>query len=337
MAWMAGGAAARAIPADLLQHKTDRWSVVPIPDPTPDQMTDVEPGPDGAVYMTNSTQGIYRVTLTEKRPSAVPYHFISLPGYYPTYLRAGRRGSLYAELRTQDGKQFVGDLNWQTGALRLYSFNPSPQGDIFINTSMALGPDDKLWLCEQKHIASIGPRGVIREYSIPKIARVFNNDASVVLGPDRKIWFTLQGAVGISPYLANIDPKTHTITAHALPSGSCDETAGLAVGGDGALYVACSYFFGGEPLIARVTTRGAVSSIPYPNGFMWYVNSIVGGPDGNVYFSAAPHGALVVYDPIRKTFTLRQPPVGELRPVTVGPDGNIWGGVDTVGLEAYRL
>ena len=311
------------------------WTTLPVPDARLDGFRDIERGPDGAVYTAEaSVQGLSKVTSVSQASRAA---FVSLGDFYPTYMASGSDGNLYINLFNQTGGHYVGSFTTAGSQIALYDCDPTPAGDTCSVGNLTRGPDGSVWFCEYHHVASISPQGKFAEYSIEGITMQDNESPTIVVGPDGKLWFTVWGAIGVSGFLASIEPVSQKIAAYPLPYPACIQTRGLAVGADSSLYVACETDGSGS-VIARVTTRGNVTTIPYQPGFASFVTTMAGGSDGKVYFSsAAAGGGLADYDPRAKIVEFRHSPIYGVGPLMAGPDGTIWGGVNTIGIDIYRV
>jgi streptogramin lyase len=150
----------------------------------------------------------------------------------------------------------------------------------------------------------------------------------ITSGPDGNLWF-------------GWGKKIYSMTTQGVlvgrfsdgirrPHGFSSITTGL----DGAMYLTSGEF------LIKVTTDGTVTNLgtsPYRD----HLNSIVSGPDGNLWISAIrDFGRLEVYNPATSTWLARitSPGFGQ---IVVGPDGNLWlpalrhQGILLIGVETY--
>lgn len=174
-------------------------------------------------------------------------------------------------------------------------------------TGIAVGPSGNLWLSSNEEgLVRVTPAGAATE-----IAATVGSNRGIVLGPDGTLRFTSQGGA-----LGRTRGNGETTTV-SLPAGS--EPAGLAVGPDGAIWVAES----GAGAIARVEGNGDVSQYPlgHPDS---RPAAITAGPDGNLWFSeeGAPRIGRITPGGTITEFTV--PGLGGTRLITNGPAGDLW-------------
>jgi streptogramin lyase len=315
------------LPVNQLHNsQSDPWTFVPLSLPHRDPyIDDVATGPDGDVYVTSRAQQfIYRVIPTRLPGIQSTATRIQTPGFNAEFLAMGADGYLYAN----NGYAIEVLMGDGTLVRKIVA-----KGDSF-GANLVLGPDGNIWACGGWHVESISPQGKVRKYRVRPKSGSANQYQDLVVGPDRKVWFSdAPGNSQTGGFVANVDPSSGKVRSYSLPRGACDETNGIAFGGDENLYVAC-FTPGYSPIIAQVGLHGHVKVIPYSSGFATIVNDMVAGLDGKVYFSSAD-GALAAYDPVLQRFDEFQPPVSWVRGVTVGPDGRIWAVAEGYGLDIY--
>lgn len=302
-----------------------RWRVFKTAQPL-GRYSGLTAGSDNAVWVaTQGYSGLIRVA-TNGTSRAVPAPIT------PSYLATGSDGKLYLAQEFDQSNSYDAAVGVMTtsGALEhVYGFDPSPSGDTFYNTNIAVGPDGNVWLAETAHLASISPRGMIREYAFPaalRRARMFNEKSAVSAGPHAKIWLAVCCSNAQNTYLVGFDPESRQFApVMAIPYSHCVYPAGLAAN-RADLYVGCGY--GLPTFLLRVASGGALAKIPLSSYYGSYQESdtVAAGPDGRIYVTPGSP-TLDAYDPWRGVLTKYFPPgVGAsgLSGVTVGPDGNIW-------------
>ena len=138
------------------------------------------------------------------------------------------------------------------------------------------------------------------------------------------LWFTESSEVGELAIPADRDPSP------TLPGGDIHRPGGVAVDAQGDAWVTIASS-STDPLIAELDngrwtpTGGALAFGALPE-------SIVAGPDGNMWFAEVGADKIGRLDPgstppSSAVITLFTPPVsGTLGNLVVGPDGNLWTG-----------
>ena len=324
---ISGGLFLREPARASLAHDAGSWSFVPLPLPPRDPyIDDVATGPDREMYVVSlGQQYIYRLAASRSVGVTATATRLHTPGFAAEYLVLGADGYLYAS-DSAAIEVFKGDGTLVRAI--------AAHGDGF-GANLALGPDGNVWACGSWHIEKIDRQGHVTKYRAHFTGNTPNQNQEVVAGPDGKVWFSdAPGNAQTGGFVASIDPSTGKVEHYQLPMGACDETSGMAFGGDRKLYIAC-FTVGYNPLLAQVSLDGSVRVIPYLAGFATIVNVMTQGVDGIVYFSSAD-GSLVAYDPFRSTFEEHKPPVSWVRGVTTGPDGRVWAVAEGYGLDIYK-
>lgn len=99
---------------------------------------------------------------------------------------------------------------------------------------------------------------------------------AIAAGPDGNVWFTDQN--GADYQVGKIVPATLQATEYPLPTQQTPWT--MAFGSDGDLYVVQT------GLVAQVTPAGQITELPAPTSTIGAdTDSIVPGPDGNLYYN----------------------------------------------------
>jgi streptogramin lyase len=193
-----------------------------------------------------------------------------------------------------------------------------------VPTSITAGSDGNLWFTESAggKIGRITPAGTITE---PAGATGLPGPTVISPGAAGMLWFTEAAAVG------ELALSNQTVTqSPTLPGGDIHRPGGVMVDSKGNAWVTIAQS-SGTPLIAELDngrwtpTGGSLAMGALPE-------SIVAGPDGNIWFAevgAEKIGRLNPGStpPSSAVITLFTPPVsGTLGNIVVGPDGNLWVG-----------
>ena len=200
---------------------------------------------------------------------------------------------------------------------------------------IASGPDGNLWFTERTgdKIGRITPQGIVTEFSAGLTGTP--DIYGITSGPGNKMWFTETFAQRIG----TIDPFTGAITEIPTPAGVNTK---IVAGPEGDLW----YTDVEHALISRMSSAGAVSQFgplssiacgvytppcPYPE-------SIVVGPDGNLWFDEARGDAL---GRISTSGAITEYSAGlsygaAAADLTPGPDGNVWF-TELVGDQVGRI
>jgi len=137
------------------------------------------------------------------------------------------------------------------------------------------GPDGNIWFTEDAgKVSKITPAGVITEFPVG----LNEQPLEITPGPDGRLWFSdyTFGKVGAIT-------TAGVVSLYTLPATSSFPT-GISKGSDGNIWVCAR---GGNGHIDRITPVGVVTEFPIPGGEA--CDSLVLGPDGNVYFG--PNGS----------------------------------------------
>ncbi len=186
------------------------------------------------------------------------------------------------------------------------------------------GSDGNLWFTEQGggKIGRITPNGTITE---PSGATGLPSPTVISPGVAGMLWFTESSEVGELAVPAGTATQSPT-----LPGGDIHRPGGVAVDAQGNAWVTIASS-STDPLIAELDngrwtpTGGALAFGALPE-------SIVAGPDGNMWFAEVGADRIGRLDPgstppSSAVITLFTPPVsGTLGNLVVGPDGNLWTG-----------
>jgi streptogramin lyase len=191
-------------------------------------------------------------------------------------------------------------------------------------TGITAGSDGNLWFTESAggKIGRITPAGTITE---PMGATGLPGPTVISPGVKNMLWFTESAAVG------ELALPNGTVTqSPTLPGGDIHRPGGVAVDSQGNAWVTIAQTVT-TPLIAELDngrwtpTGGSLASGALPE-------SIVAGPDGNIWFAEVGADKIGRLNPgstppSSAVITLFTPPVsGTLGNIVVGPDGNLWTG-----------
>jgi streptogramin lyase len=200
-----------------------------------------------------------------------------------------------------------------------------------VPTAITAGSDGNLWFTESGagKIGRITPAGTITE---PSGATGLPGPTVISPGVTGMLWFTEADAVGelaVSTGIATQSPL--------LPGGDIHRPGGVAVDAKGNAWVtiAQSSVF---PLVAELD-NGRWTPTGGSLAFNALPESIVAGPDGNIWFAEVGADKIGRLNPgstppSSAVITLFTPPVsGTLGNIVVGPDGNLWIGSRGTGLN----
>jgi len=191
-----------------------------------------------------------------------------------------------------------------------------------VPTAITAGSDGNLWFTESGggKIGRITPAGTITE---PAGATGLPGPTVISPGVSGMLWFTEADAVGELAVATGIATQSPL-----LPGGDIHRPGGVAVDSKGNAWVTIAQS-SGFPLIAELDngrwteTGGALAAGALPE-------SIIAGPDGNIWFAEAGADQIGRLNPgstppSSAAITLFTPPIsGTLGNIVVGPDGNLW-------------
>lgn len=177
-------------------------------------------------------------------------------GGEPHHLALGPDGNIWVALDgvTSDVARVTPDgrvTGFQTTAMN------GPNG-------IAAGPDGNLWVTQNGGVARFSPADPTRAEAFP-VADIAD-PRGVVAGPDGNLW-TGSGA-NVIQIKTDGRPRSFPVARMSAK--------GIAVGGDGALYVADTDF--NNPRVVRITTDGTTTFIPTGGG----PQEIAAGPNGQI-------------------------------------------------------
>ena len=280
-------------------------------------------GPDGNLWftergdLTTPVASIARITLTGEITE------FSLPsGSQPWWITAGPDGAMWF---TDYGAHMIGRIALD-GTIQEFPLPTATAQPVGIT----LGGDGNLWFTESTtttnvnptgNVASITPGGAVTEFPVG------TEPSEVAAGPDGNIWYvafyhsaigrmTLTGQVTEFPLPQSSFP--HGIAAgpdgalwvteatgvgrlsldgaqtfFAVPTSGADEYGEIVAGTDGALWFASDT--GGT--VDRVTTGGAVSTVPLDDGIISPVTGIAAAGDGSVWLTDGWNDVIVRFRP----------------------------------------
>jgi streptogramin lyase len=261
---------------------------------------DIAPGPDGALWYTNSGS-VSRLT-TGGALSDFPLGNGGNPAAFG--IVTGPDGNLW--IAQQNG--FIGRLT-PSGLLTQFPVpgtNPQP-------VRITLGSDGNLWFTDFNNgaIGRVTPAGVFTMFPLPTPSSF---PQGIAAGPDGNIWFT----EGIGNKVGRISPSG-SIVEFGLPTAGAGPI-GITAGPDGNIW----FVENSANRIGRATPAGSIVEflIPTPNTDALEITT---GPDGALWFSE------VVVPQLGRITTLGTiteiplpPPLTGCFGLTNGPDANLW-------------
>ena len=180
--------------------------------------------------------------------------------------------------------------------------------------TMVLGPDKNIWYTDYSgsNLIKMTVAGVPKLFPLKNGASTFNPDGLTV-GSDGKFY-----VAQLSGGAIDVVTTAGAQTIHTSPSGDTTTYGGLALGSDKAVW------FVEAQHIGRITTGGAITEIPYPDGNKNnYFGSVAAGPDGDVWVTEYTANVIDDVDPVTNnitTYRIGCAPQG----LIVASDGNLW-------------
>ena len=228
-------------------------------------------GPDGNIWFTESNGNKVGRMTTAGVLSEFP---IPTADSDPTDITAGPDGNLWF---TEAHGKSIGRITTDgvvTGEFLIPTRVGAPMG-------ITAGPDGALWFTEPSagKVGRITTQGAIFEIAVPN-ADDFDSFLSfgIVTGPDGNLWFS----VG-----TNVARMTRYGEITEFPFGGTLQGS-IASGPDGNLWVTTDNF--ASP-VARVTTAGMMTGIPFPTQSE-LASDIAAGPDGKLWVTEQTVGKI---------------------------------------------
>jgi hypothetical protein len=285
--------------------------------------------PRGATVRTNVRVDRNAAEWRVMRPPyAGPYSdVIAGPGRRIWISSTGANALLRVDL---DGTTHRLPMNFDASAMtegpdgRIYMTQYLPEDEIAAITTG--GILSRLYL-NQSPSANVSTTGVVTEYPY-FYGEKDNADVSLFRTPAR-LYYTVccqYPAFGIGGFVGYFDFSSKTVSELPLKDPACITTSGVALAGDGKLYVLCSST-AGTPGLLQISgiVNARIAKFPFLGPIYSTVDAMIVGPDGNVWFTPGTGGALVRFDPVAKAFDEYFTPDGSSPlALTVGPDNNIW-------------
>jgi virginiamycin B lyase len=290
---------ADVLSSDAVIIETEIRTIESFKIPTSDVVpTEIVRGPDDNLWFAEyNTKSIGRVTL-----SGQIKEFPTPSGAYK--LVAGEDKNLW--YTSADGLS-VGRFNPTTAEVVEF---PVPTGSEA--RWITAGPDGNLWFTDTTNdqIGKMTISGSVTLYPVESTPR------GIVKGMDGNLWYGGYKGIG------RIGTDGRYKLFPAPPTSAQWAAEAITVGGDGRLW-----FTFDEPPgeVGAMTTSGDVSEYPINQTptVLPFSHSIVGGPDGNIWF--ADSDGIVRITPTGKvTMFILPSEMGSADYLTVGADGYIW-------------
>lgn len=226
-----------------------------------------------------------------------------------------------------------GDVPTVRAAARITEFRlpslPSYPGAI------AAGPGGDMWFAALYVHGGLRPGEGEPVWEVDRISADGNASpvvspltvSAATLGPGRNFWFVNGGRIGeiaASGAVTEFPLETRFPTTNTIPKA-------IAEGPDGNLWFTAEHYLGNEggpaqsvEVVGRMTPAGQVSEFPLV-GKELGLTAIVGGPDGNVWFTESGASKIGRVTPSGQV-TEFAIPTANARPsgIAAGPDGNVW-------------
>jgi streptogramin lyase len=249
-------------------------------------------------------------------------------GFQPLWMTVGSDNKFYVTCSCTDpstGGGLIG-VATTTGSFVVHD---TPSKDTVGSNGLGVGNDGNVWFAEKSHIAVINSAGTITEFAYPS-GETSNMSAGVVAGPDGNVWFTEY----FKKRVGRINPTTHTIKEFDV-SAKCSGPQGLAVGSDGKLYFNCD-----SSTLAKMTTAGALTTIPNPAGTALNANDVIRGSNSHIWVAGGSQADILAeYNESTGTLTTHKAPfsTGVINTLAAGPDGNVWGTEGSFHVDVFIL
>ena len=255
-------------------------------------------GPDGALWFTDASRGIGRITTT----GTITLYPVPTQSSQPWGIVAGPDGALWF---TEFSANQIG-RSTTAGVVTEYAIPTANSGPRLITA----GPDGALWFTEEtaNKIGRIDTSGAVTEYPVPTAS---SSPDGIVAGPDGALWF--------AEYNGNKIGRITTagaFTEYATPTASSGPI-NITTGPDGALWFTENTAY----KIARVTTDGTFTEYPLPSSSSTGLSGMTIGSDGALWFTE-----FLQIGRITTAGLLTEYPVGSslLLGIATGPDGALW-------------
>jgi virginiamycin B lyase len=259
-------------------------------------------GIDKSLWVTEVTLGaIMKFGLTGK----AEIYATPTSGSNPEAIALNGKSMYFTEWTTP----CTGSINAK-GQIKEYA---TPLGETQ-STGMIAGSDGAAWfVTDYSGIGRVTAKGKDKQY-------YFGDDSAqptaITLGPDKNIWFIENQG----DYVGKITPAG-VVTEYNVNTGGGSYSFGITAGSDGRIWFADAH----NKRIGAINTDGTGLTY-YAAGLTGTPISIVGGPDGNLYFgeTSAAVGRITTAGVISEYAfkpTLSSFPILS---IVVGPDKNIW-------------
>jgi virginiamycin B lyase len=212
-------------------------------------------GPDGAVWFTTTNPAIGRVT---KDGQTFTLYSQPRSQLFMSSITAGPDGALWFSNPAGTGRITT------AGQVKLF---PKAQSDGGITT----GPDNALWFANGKNIGRLTTSGMATSYPIPGA-----NMQYVAAGPDHRVWFTRH----FTCHVDAVGDITTSGTSKRYRTVPCSEPSAIALGPDGAMwFTELAYDH-----IDRIALDGRITRYQVPTEASAPFG-ITAGPDGAMWFT----------------------------------------------------
>jgi streptogramin lyase len=259
-------------------------------------------GLDKSLWVTEVTLGaIMKIGLTGK----AEIYTTPTPNSAPEAIALNGKAMYFTEWATPCTGSITAAGKIQEYATKLTQTN---------STGMIRGADGAAWfVTDYNGIGRLTPKGADKQYGFTDQS---TQPTAITLGPDGNIWFIENQGNNVG----KITPKG-VVTEYNANFNGGSYSFGITAGPDGRIWFADDH----NARIGAINTDGTGLTY-YSAGLTSAPISIVGGPDGNLYFGETnatvgritPAGAITEYHftPSEGTFPILS--------IVVGPDKNIW-------------
>jgi streptogramin lyase len=197
------------------------------------------------------------------------------------------------------------------GKITEYSTGLSETNSVGMTTT-----DKEAWFTTDYYgIGKVTEAGKVHLYSFPDDS---SQPTAITLGPDGNLWFVEAEGNNVGKITPEGEVKEYNVGFNGFSN-----SFGIAAGSDGRIWFADPG--NSIPRIGAIKTDGSGLTY-YSAGLTGEADSIVAGPDGNLYFGE--FGGVVGRITTAGVITEFPLPMSEgsfpVLSLTVGPDGNIW-------------
>lgn len=183
--------------------------------------------------------------------------------------------------------------------------------------SLTVGPDGNFWYFSQGALIRISPGGAVSTVSVP--IQTDSQGARIAAGPDGNLWLSFVDNGTAALTLARLSLSGQILGLFPVPPPTGPGVGALTAGPDGNVW----FTVPGAAKVGRITPAGVITLFALPNQTV-LPDSIVTGPDGNLWIAESPRIARLSPSGTLTEFMVSLTSGSSLGPLTSGADGNLW-------------